>query len=283
MYIYNIKSKNMEQEPLPNIPSTTSVQGDELERACSKGGFFKAIIFFLLILILLLSVFVYLIFTKSPLLPSSISALLFDTTVYDVCESCETKDEGEDVRKGWAKYSFPEYGFSIELPDTSYFDEDFPEYRYVWSIYSHDIEEKSGLKVLPDLEEVISISYFPINPPATDTEIDIFRGSQIDIFFYRNPEKLNIQQIEAIFKDKIENELFKEFLYEEEKVYKSEFLQLYGKDAFNYEHGAAMFNAKGSVLVTGDFVVQIDKSRIFSVGEHLDLVNEVLNTIKFDY
>ena len=46
--------------------------------------------------------------------------------------------------EGWTYYEYPDLGFSVELPNQSYFNTQYtdnPTDRYVWSIYSYKTDD----------------------------------------------------------------------------------------------------------------------------------------------
>jgi len=282
VYIDNLSTKHMETAP-SNISSTTTVQIDRLERAYTNGKFYKAIIIFLLIIIIAVSFFVYSLLTKSPLVPTEISSLLYEAVI---CKNCDLEEEVEDTNtllknSDWAFYQFPTYGFSVEIPDNYSFLPGFEseEYRYVWSIRNYSSEEDPEYSVFPNLKEIISVSYFPINTPNLYSEIDAVKGSTVHISFYENIDKLTIEEIESQFFKEINDQA--QGGQFEITNYTKEFKLYQGKDAFTYTYDSVMFPNKGTILLTDEYIVQINKTFLFSEGEQLEMVNKVINGMRF--
>lgn len=266
-----------------NISSTTTVQIDRLERAYTNGKFYKAIIIFLLIIIISVSFFIYALLSKSPLIPEDISTLFYETIICQNCEQEENIEVTETFLKNssWALYQFPTYGFSVEIPDNYSFLPDFEseEYRYVWSIRNYSSEGNSEYSIFPNLKEIITISYFPINTPNLYSEIDAVKGSSIHLSFYENTEKLTIEEIEKDFNTKI-NDLAKGGQFEITN-YEKEFKLYQGKDSFTYQYDSTMYTSKGTMLLTDQYIVQVDKTLIFSEGVQLEVVNKVIDSMRF--
>lgn len=284
MYKYKIIILNMDINPT-NISNTSTVQADRLERAYTHGRLYKAVIIFLLIIIIAVSFFVYALLSKSPIIPSDISELLYDTVVCKNCTSQSSNLEGEDLKSensDWAIYEYPKYGISLKIPSNTGFLKGYESeiYRYVWSVYSFKLDKQPDYAIFPDFEERITVSYSPTTLPEIGTEFDALETSYIWIDLYKNNERFNIEELENILSDYM-NEKFKN---EPELVnkFESEISTFSSYDSFTFEQPTLFDPYIGEVILTDSNIVVIDRSAIFTKGEDLNITNRVIDSIEID-
>ena len=272
-----------------NIVSNPVDEKKEINNLDRRAPFLKIIVVFVSIIILLVGILAYLFISKSPLIEDRISTFWFDSSVCEeFCNEESGVEETETIttlnNEGWGLYQYPEYGFSIEVPSNNSFYPGYEQSRYLysWGVKNIDVEmlDEYQLNEQPfdDIAKIIKVSYEPYMYPDLGTEIDALNPSIITFSFFENKQKATIEDVENQFKAKIEN-LAESGDYEIND-YTTTFEKFENWNSFSYDYSDVMYGKNGIVVLTDEYIVKIDKTLIFSDGKELEIVNEVLDTIK---
>jgi len=270
---------------MENISNSYTAQVDRDQRLKISNIIYRIIIVFLLFFITVVSVLIIGLFRKVSFIPEEVSSVIFDTIICTQCESDEEIIEEELVLKneGWTYYEYPDLGFSVELPNQSYFNTQYtdnPTDRYVWSIYSYKKDDtKFNPEVFYNFSNRIVINFFPIELPSNvGCGGGCLDESMITIDFYENKEKFSITQTKEEY---IKYIVSKQKEMKETERYDVEIKTILGKEAFTYKYEVGMGEYDGYILLNGDSIVVVEKN-IFSDGDNLELVNKVLSSIRFE-
>ena len=270
---------------MENISNSYTAQVDRDQRLRISNVVYRVIIVFLLFFITIVSVFIIGLIKKVSFIPEEVSSVIFETVLCAHCESEEEliEEESQLQNEGWTYYGYPNLGFSVELPSQSYFHPNYisnPTDRYVWSIYSYrEDNTEFKPKTFFNFSNRIVISFFPIELPSN---VGCGQGcldeSMIRIDFYENKEKFSIEQIKEEY---IKYIIAMQKEMNETEKYDIELKTILGKEAFTYEYEVGMGEYDGYILLNDDYIVVVEKD-IFSDGENLEIVNKVLNSIRFE-
>jgi len=267
----------------PNISNPRLQEDKEMKN--NKG--LKIVVVLLLLIIFLFSIFIYLLFTKSPLLPNNIPILNINCEGIKNETNTDTQKSENDitlVNEDWALYQYPEYGFSIEIPSNNSFYSGYEQskYLYSWNIKnigpdSFTDNQLEGLS-FNNFEKIIKVSYEPDTYPDLGTEIDALNPTIISFSFFTIDEEKTIEEIEEKFEIRIKEEAT-EGGYDI-RNYEVNFEKYLDWNSFSYSYNDLMYGKKGTVLLTDEYIIEIDKTLIFSDGKELEIVNEVLETLE---
>lgn len=199
---------------MENTPKQEVVQPKEKKQSNSIVGLLVGVVSFLFLLVILGIIFIF-----TDLGNSLIEKVQEIKNVESVEEETleEETPETEEVtleNEGWSLYSIPEYGFSVEIPNTTYemeYDKDknlFVNER--WEIARMDIPDGS-MRGNTEIIEEISIKYRPTYlPEALQVCSPKCTGDlYITMFVYNKTEDKNLDKIiaekEAQFDDFVDS------------------------------------------------------------------------------
>lgn len=207
----------MENTPKENVP-----QPKEQKKKGSITGLLVGVIAFLILTLLAVLVFVF----------TDIGNTLYDKVRVE--EGIETEEKSKAEKEvetdevtleseGWALYSIPEYGFSVEIPPTTEYIEDLEHYLR-WEVSRsrlHKLREES-------LEE-IHIDYYPsgLGPEARGCGQGCNGEIQIKVNYYDKETQYDLEGMKA--KKRTQMDSWNE-TWEDSEGYEEETIEDYVQD-----------------------------------------------------
>jgi hypothetical protein len=292
--MYIGKFKGIYMKNMSNMSNTSTVQSDRMERVYLNLGILKTLFIFFLFIAVIAVLFVLWILKGASFMPEDIREIVLDTVVCDSCREVDSSlgDEQYPLQtisqknSSWAQYRYPDYDFSVELPSDSYFHPSHTgaPYRYVWNIFSYDGSETSSEELptlFPNFSKRIVISFLPMNMPQDiATEMDYFGGTTIFIDFFEKEESTTIEDIEEQFRGNVTDMIAS---YEGELTEYSTNTTTFGnQEGFEYSYTDNLISStEGVILLSDEYIVNIDKSFIYASDEILETTERVLSSMKF--
>lgn len=267
---------------MENISNSYTAQADRDQRLRISNVIYRVIIVFLLFFIVIISVFLIGLFKKVSFIPEDVSSVIFETVICTHCGSEEEITEDEPLLKneGWIYYEYTHLGFSVELPSFSMENKDLengPLANYVWDIYTFK-DTVHPPEVFYNYYGSTQISFTPIEAGNYACGEGCLGESYIHLDYYENKEKLNLEEVKAEFIKYI-TELQKEM--GATNRYEIETKSVGGTEGFTYDYQAgAMGPNVGYIVLSNDCIVHV-KKYVYSKGENLEVVNKVLDSIRY--
>jgi hypothetical protein len=213
-------------------------------------------------------------------------------TQTEVGEQEETEDI-EDIEivslenEGWALYSIPEYGFSVEIPSTSEYHNEFDQYMR-WEISRSKINKFSQ-----DSLEQIHLDYYPsgFSPQAGGCGQGCHGEIQITVNYYDKDTQYDLESMKAEKRASIVNWNKQ---WEQDEGYEPVTIEDYMEDSDPFGEnvwcvnlpGIADSNFRECYFEKGDYLIEIvhtglDLTDFGTDVKSSDLYN-ILNSMKFE-
>ncbi|KKP78082.1 MAG: hypothetical protein UR73_C0004G0003 [candidate division WS6 bacterium GW2011_GWF1_35_23] len=211
-----------------------------------------------------------------------------DTNTKDgtVCPECTTKV----VNTGWALYSLPKYGFSVEIPkyilkyNVSINDDAKSNTASVvntWNASNNlGTTEKDMLGLYPDFldEIVVNFTHFHILGEKGELCEGLCNGeSAVWVYIYKNTGSKDINDVQSVYLTNWNKSLDKEV-----NNIKGSFTTKWEREVWGYTWAALIEERKGYLVATKDYVYDVQYIFSDTPKASYDIALKVLDSLKFE-